>query len=861
MELRARILAGILLAFVVGLFLYGLATFTLTPAERPSRLLYVSAFLVAFGFCWIAIKRKRLDLAGFLILGILWVLISLSILQGGGLMSPAVPGYLIINMTAALLFGYRGAMICAGLLILSLASLYFFPGWTIQPVQRNLGHVAYNGRIEVAAMSTFLVITSALVGNVVMTMNRARRQATNALEDRLAYHQALVRHRSHLDLTLQATRTGSWEWNLETGRVVWAQNTESLFGLERGAFRGTLEAWLELALPEDRLPIEKAFGSVVDNSARSFTLEHRAMLPNGEIRWFELRANAAVDRSGRNEVLRGVVMDVSERKRKVEELRESEARFRAMADAAYEGVVIHEMGTVVEVNPALTRMFGYAREEILGHNVFDEIVVSDDRDVLRRHAAQGSGETLEVRARHKDGRILTVETRGSAILFQGRAARAAVLRDVTDLRESVARLEHLAYHDSLTGLPNRKMLQARVQGLGALLERGRRAGLLVIDLDGFKEINDTLGHAVGDQVLRELSQRLAKWRDPAGALVCRLGGDEFAVYLEGTFDERRLREIGEELLERLREPISHGEARLVVGAGIGIAMAPEHGAELSPLLRHADVAMHASKHRGAVTLYHPDLDHHTPRRLALLSDLASAIRDRSLVLHYQPKVRLSDGDLGAYEALARWKHPEYGWVSPVEFIPLAEIGNLMKALTLSVLDQALAQVSAWLRGGRRVSVSVNISPRNLLDPSFPEQVGSLLGKWAVPVELLELELTEGAFMVEPEQCLACLERLRLAGVRLTIDDFGVGFSSLSYLTRLPVSALKIDLSFVSRMLTGEREHAVVASTIHLAHDLGLHVIAEGVENEETAAALRALGCDEAQGWLFGRPAPVGDAAT
>jgi EAL domain-containing protein (putative c-di-GMP-specific phosphodiesterase class I) len=302
--------------------------------------------------------------------------------------------------------------------------------------------------------------------------------------------------------------------------------------------------------------------------------------------------------------------------------------------------------------------------------------------------------------------------------------------------------------------------------------------------------------------------------------------------------------------------VLHGEAKLVVGAGIGIAMAPDHGSDISMLLRHADVAMHTAKQRGAVTVYRADLDPHTPRRLALLSDLAAAIREQKLILHYQPKIRLSDGQLVSYEALARWKHPVYGWISPSEFIPLAELGNLMKALTLSVMEQAIAQAATWMREGGDVSVSVNISPRNLLDAAFPEQVGALLGKWGVPVERLELELTEGAFMVEPGQCLDCLSRLHRAGVRLSIDDFGIGFSSLSYLTRLPVSGLKIDLSFIGRMLSGEREHAVVASTIRLAHDLGLTVVAEGVENEETARALKELGCDMAQGWLFGRPAPV-----
>jgi PAS domain S-box-containing protein len=470
--LRANILGGILLAFVIGLVVYGMVTLTLRPHERLNRFTYIAGFFGAFSVVWFLIRKRLLNAAGVLVLVILWGLVTLSMLQGGGLMSPAFPGYLIIEVTAALIFGYRGAMICASFLILSTAGIYLYPEATVRPAQSLLGSVAYNGRTEFAAMSAFLIVTAALVGNVVMAMNRARRRSTNALEDRLAYHQALMRHRSQLDLTLEATRTGSWQWDLDTGRVVWSSNTESLFGLEKGAFRGTLDAWLDLTEPEDRPRIEKAFGSIIDDSAAFFSVEHRTRLPSGEIRWFELRAQAEVDVAGRNQGLRGVVMDITERKRGEEGLRESEERFRVMAAAAYEGILIHRQGIVLEVNPALSRMLGYAREELLGQDAFNRLVVPDDRDALRRHSMEGRDETLEIRVRHKDGRLLEIETRGTAILFQGQAARAAVLRDVTEIKESVARLEHLAYHDPLTGLPNRKMLQARVQGLGTLLERG-----------------------------------------------------------------------------------------------------------------------------------------------------------------------------------------------------------------------------------------------------------------------------------------------------------------------------------------------------------------------------------------------------
>ena len=426
--------------------------------------------------------------------------------------------------------------------------------------------------------------------------------------------------------------------------------------------------------------------------------------------------------------------------------------------------------------------------------------------------------------------------------------RSAVLR---------ADREGLALHDTLTGLPNRLMLLDQVRaGLAAAGRTGAVTGVLIIDLDHFKDINDTLGHYVGDRLLREVGDRLREsLRD--GDTVARLGGDEFAVLacdLTGTDDAEHL---ARRMIETLQQPFTVDGVRLDVQASVGIAVSPEHGTDVVTLLQRADVALYDAKaHRGTYAVYEPERDLHSVEKLGFLGELREAVHGGQLVVHYQPKCDAITGQLVGLEALVRWQHPTRGLVFPDAFIEIAENTGLIRALTLEVLDQALSTARDLRDAGDPLAVAVNISVRCLADLELPSQVSALLARWDLPPDLLTLEVTETSIMVDPERSMLVLGELRDLGVTLSIDDFGTGYSSLSYLKRLEPHELKIDRSFVLAMATNSHDAVIVRSTVELGHSLGLRVVAEGVEDSVTWGLLRALGCDVIQGYHLSRPLPV-----
>ena len=415
-------------------------------------------------------------------------------------------------------------------------------------------------------------------------------------------------------------------------------------------------------------------------------------------------------------------------------------------------------------------------------------------------------------------------------------------------------LEYQAFHDALTGLPNRTALQRDLGRALASQGLGRpRLALLMMDLDGFKEVNDTFGHLKGDALLREVATRLKEHLGERG-MVARLGGDEFAVLLPAS-EVTMAEQVAHELLDVLASPFSIETMELFLSASIGIARAPEHGRDVETLLRRADVAMYAAKKaREGTTIYSPEFDQHDRERLALIHDLHVALNSEgAMALAYQPKVCASTGRLHSVEALLRWTHPTRGPISPAEFVPLAEEAGLSKALSRWVLGTALRQNRLWLDQGHRIRVCVNISMYDLRDRGFPAMVAELLAEHGVDPDLLGIEITESAAMADPLRTRAVLEGLRALGARVSIDDFGTGYSSLAYLTTLPVDELKIDRSFVLGMQGSAKDATIVRSTVSLGHDLGLSVVAEGVEDDATWDRLRAFGCDLIQGYVVARP--------
>jgi len=425
------------------------------------------------------------------------------------------------------------------------------------------------------------------------------------------------------------------------------------------------------------------------------------------------------------------------------------------------------------------------------------------------------------------------------------------------LVEHERKILDLAYQDPLTGLPNRVLFSDRVeQSIVQAAKLGQSFALMIMDLDRFKLVNDTLGHHMGDLLLREVGARLSATLARKRDLVARLGGDEFAVLLPET-DREGAEGVARRMMAALDAQFTIDGHSVDVGASIGIVGYPIHGEDLNTLMRRADVAMYTAKrgNRGCA-VYNAEDDQHSPARLSLMSDLRRAVENSELMLHYQPKVDLSNYSVKYVEALVRWNHPERGFIPPDHFIPFAEQTGYIKVLSRWVINEALRQCAAWRADGVEISVSINVSARDLLHAELPEYFERLMRKYEISPEWIWIEITESAVMDDPVNAMLTLDRLHELGLRLSIDDFGTGYSSLAYLKRLPVDEIKIDKSFILNMSNDKDDMVIVRSTIDLGHNMGLKVVAEGVETEDVMQQLATLSCDLVQGFHVSRPLPA-----
>ena len=453
------------------------------------------------------------------------------------------------------------------------------------------------------------------------------------------------------------------------------------------------------------------------------------------------------------------------------------------------------------------------------------------------------------------------------------ADRDTALKDLEDLnldlekrvQERTIELQALnveiarqAMHDPLTELPNRTLLVERLkQNIYLAKRKGKQVAFLMLDLNNFKEVNDTLGHPQGDRLLLDVASRLPtalRQSDTVG----RLGGDEFGIVLPDTESKQAI-DVAKKVLASLQPSFELDDQILSIGASIGIALYPEHGEDDASLIRHADIAMYEAKNnKGEPCLYNPEADHYTTARLALMTDLRKAVENDELQLYYQPQVELSTHKVLTVEALSRWQHPEHGNISPKDFIALAESSDLIRLISDWVLEKTISQIAKWQAQGIDMVVSINLSARDLLNPSLADNVDALFKKYDVSPSMLTIEITESVIMSNPEQVIDVLKHPVLSQMNYAIDDFGTGYSSLSYLRKLPVREVKIDKSFVLDMIGNADDTSIVRSVIELAHNLGHVVIAEGVENEQTLTQLELLGCNIVQGFYFS-PAVNADA--
>jgi diguanylate cyclase (GGDEF)-like protein/PAS domain S-box-containing protein len=531
-------------------------------------------------------------------------------------------------------------------------------------------------------------------------------------------------------------------------------------------------------------------------------------------------------------------------------VRRRDALLKSVIETSMDAIVcVDTDGTIRTANPAAASLFALPLRDLLGAEISRFIRKLDgDFAGLARKAS-----TSELIGADSAGREFPIEATLSRVVFDDGTLFTMIVRDISERKAQERELEYRARHDSLTGLPNRATVMSFLESILGTPGRDGRIAVLMLDLCRFKEVNDTLGHDVGDDVLQVVGRRFATALGD-GEVIGRIGGDEFCVVVPDVSRRSAIEMLADNLIESLKEPIPVRGIAVEVGLSIGIAFYPEHAANAQELLRHADVAMYAAKRRSSRCEYYSrDDDRHSVRRLSMVSDLRSAIALNDIELRFQPQIDLRTGALAGVEALLRWEHPVHGPVSPLEFVAIAESTDLIQPLTEWTISEALRRFVFWEQNGLATRVAVNLSARSLQDVEFPRRLEQLLSRFGVAGRWLELEITETAMMLDPQRALEVIRDVQALGVRISIDDFGTGYSSLGYIRDLKAHALNLDKSFIIDLDRHEHNRAIVESTAHMTAALGLEVVAEGVETEWVCQYLARVGYSIGQGYWFGRP--------
>jgi diguanylate cyclase (GGDEF)-like protein/PAS domain S-box-containing protein len=656
---------------------------------------------------------------------------------------------------------------------------------------------------------------------------------------------------------------GNWEWDLATNTSWWSDELYRILEEDPRDYPATFDNFVAKVHPDDRQVLIDAQSNITAGPEGYRPTESRLQFPGGREKIVEQLVKVRTDAQGKPTAVVGTIHDITERRALENKLRESEARYASTVELAAVGIAHVDVdGNILWSNGRLRDMLGYDEAEMLARSIRDVCHPDDlgkaQLDRHRLHAGEIDTLTIEVRCIRADGTTIWVRGRsasrrapGGSVLYD-----VAIIEDVTASKATEERVQYLATHDELTGLPNRTLFGELLQRALEKAKRDeRRCAALFIDLDRFKIVNDSLGHEAGDQLLRDVGERLRRCIGHTG-VVGRLGGDEFVVLLEDLSDVEVAADVAKRVLAAMHAPISIMAHECRVTVSVGIATYPADARDGATLMKHADMAMYLAKEEGKnnFQFFSSEMSPMSVERLELEVRLGRALQRGEFSLQYQPRVEIASGRITGVEALLRWWNPDLGTVSPAHFIPLAEDTGLIVAIGKWVLRSACEQNVAWQkRGLPGVVVSVNVSPRQFKDPMLLDDIAEILAETGMAPELLELEITESMIMHHVDIAAEKAAAMKELGIKLAIDDFGTGYSSLSQLKRFPIDTLKIDRAFVRDIPESADDTAITKAVVSLGKALGVRVVAEGVETAAQFAFLRANGCDEIQGFYISKP--------
>lgn len=697
-------------------------------------------------------------------------------------------------------------------------------------------------------------------------LEAANQHLQREIIERKKAEKELAREKTHLLDAQQVAHVGSGELDVVTQQMRWSDETFRIFGLQPGQSLPTyLELLREFVYTDDQVVWEAVVERAIAQG-KPYEFEFRIVRPNGEIRYASAKGRPIFNSAGQVTRLFSTVLDITEQKQAEEALLKSEEQFRLTFELAPIGMALEALdGKFMRVNQAFCQTLGYTSQEML-HQTWANLLHPEDIAAFLTHKQnlhQGNISDFQIENRYlaKNGSLVYGILQVSLVRDStGKPLHLiSQLMDITERKQVEEQLLYGALHDPLTNLPNRALLMERLE---LALKRGKRHqdylfAVLFIDLDRFKVVNDSLGHQVGDQLLVAIARKLENIIRTTDT-VARLGGDEFIILLDGIENIQDAIRIAERISFEMKLPLQLKERKVFTNASIGIALGSTDYNRGADLLRDADIAMYRAKEKGKARyeIFNREMYTQALKQLQIENDLRQALERQEFKVYYQPIVCLSTGRLTGFEALVRWHHPVKGLVSPADFIPIAEETGLIVPIGERVLREATHQMSVWQNKfsfAKSLKISVNLSIEQLRDPNCLERIDFILAQTSLAGESLKLELTESMLMDNSEEFISLLSSLKARGIQMSIDDFGTGYSSLSYLHRFPVHNLKVDRSFVSRIGSKGNNHQIIETIVTLAHQLGMKAIAEGVETPQQLNQLRALNCDEAQGYLFSKP--------